>query len=822
MAELTCNYVIIGSPIKITADCNDTSSIVCFTGRTVCSDDCNEFVRDERICTVVPLTGDVTTGTITWNGETASYTITKECPTPPGTNCCPVCNEMVVYTVPKYITDDYDGDIEVHYEYYLTNEEDGDDGEVCSREKKSGVDIIKISDLSQEQGCKYHYTVKKETEKPSGCGDKHCETGVCLTLKEDPCKPGMKLYLTVTLSNNVIPPNRTGEDGKPIFDEDWKVLPPTECFDEDGNPVIEGQCCDIPGGCESSEEEDSEGNPRNDENGDPIPYYTVYVTISYKLVETDEECKSYTEAGIIRKPWHIPPCTNDGCYITAMVGNIAITEVGVSSKGGDLQFSVGLPGNVKPTPETYPCCFGRDIIGKTSVEDIIEILKNRGKISSSDDIDKVYYKGLSYSKEGEIEYSVHMNPKKDGECEGICQETEKYGVVANTVKVYYETEFMSNVWVTEDEGTGCSCGELSLIDKETGNVISPYYVPFYGGRIKVTWDYVRHSTSDVCSEMYNYDTWEEIIMIGGCDERPTECNVCNGHGTGQGESTVHSNCDCDALQLFSKECEACDAECCYDEFGGKCSLLFKEQFPDFWDEMLMCDSHTSKMTMYMCKHCSAVTPVWTSDCNPTPPVDDQGHEWCPSCEDVEDGILVPIEFDMSHESVTTRQYECTNCHALLKSPGTDSDCEEIVPTKCPYCKRGYDGEEPFEYVIVNEETNWYNKVRYEFKQDCNKVCDYNQYVIYEHKDVTLECTYSGEYVDSVKYTATTEFIGEGCPKDIINYGVEEIVINIEANENDFTRTIIDDERITIKQEGCEDTSICGCSKLNLEEKTNVL
>jgi hypothetical protein len=73
-------------------------------------------------------------------------------------------------------------------------------------------------------------------------------------------------------------------------------------------------------------------------------------------------------------------------------------------------------------------------------------------------------------------------------------------------------------------------------------------VPSTGGRIKVTWDYYTHIITDLCNE---YDTsastWEEIIEIGGCDERPIE-------GT--------------------------DAECTYNDDGTcDCNVYFKEQTP---------------------------------------------------------------------------------------------------------------------------------------------------------------------------------------------------------------------------------------------------
>ena len=882
MAKITYKVIGAGSSkdnrVVVSAYCDDISVTICWIGRTTYDGECDDLYRDERLCTVVTITPvtpgksiDPIDGTYIWkpDGTTEEvsvyYRVIRNCPPDIVPSCELFCDLVEAYSVPSKVPDNYKYDVDIHYKYFVTCE-----GWVCqdcgysskteftkctkcgsenildyvgSRKKNIGVKSVPLSKFNE--GGNKCYTFKTA---------EGCETQICIGDREDPCSAGTDLYISVSLSKTVIPPNLSDEEGNPVFDDDWKILPSYECFDDQGNPVPitdnpeESQCHAVDG-------EMVEGvlkkYPRYDENNNPIPYYTVYVSIVYKLVETDENCNKITETGMLKYPWHIPPCKN-GCVITGKAGGRVIlestsegTKGRVSNKGGEIEFSIGTQ---KPTKETHPCCFDRTITGSTSIIDIKNELKSRGKIGNVGDIKSVYYNGVKTTSDN-ISYTVKMLAKKDGECAGVCRQTDKYGVVSGTTKVYYETQYMSNKWVSEDapirkwvcddcgyssetEFTecpecdsknitvqeSCGCNALSLYDEETGYVDSPYSVPFYGGRIKVEWDYVRHSVSDECDEYYTYGTWDEIIMIGGCDERPTDCNVCNGHGSSQGEPV--EGCDCDALQIFDTECKVCDAECCYDDFGGKCSLLFKEQFPEFWDDMLMCNNGKSKLTIYKCKHCGALTPVMSDadDCEPPVPVDENGRQWCPSCERVEEGILEPIVFDMRHEYVETPTYECANCHAKLQSPGMSTNCEYELPTSCPFCHCGEEGKPPLE-LITGKEGEWYNKVRYEFKQDCNKICDYKRYVIYDHLTPDPIPCEGGSYSFEVSYTATTEFIGEGCPQNQTVVEKETIDVVVEQNPGAYDRTIIDDERITLIQQACEeDTSICGCYFLTIEEK----
>ena len=903
MAEI--KYEVIGSPVRVSANCEDISVTICWTGRTIYDDDCNDQYRDERICSAITITpGDTElTGSITWNGKTVEYVIYRNCPDPAPSSCTVTCSELDVYSVPKYIKKDYSDPIDIHYQYYLTCENE-ETGYIGSRTKKIGVKTIGVNDLDSSK-C-YEFV-----------GEGGCKEKVCVGDKVDPCDAGNRLYLSVSLSKNSIPANKTNDDGYPVLDDDWKLIPAYDCMDADDQPT---PIPDNPLPPEDPDYDpnylfhqpvedavqcyDEQGNPRYKEVGGellpnedgyaiPIPYFTLTATISYKLVTVDDECKKVTQSGIITVPWRIPACENS-CLITAMVGSKIISKADysevtqrtnvtakISSKGGVVTFSID---NKKPDPKLlelyYPCCFGHYVEGGIEVSKIKEILKNRGKLDSDDDI-TIFYNGHQYNGD-KVTYRVYVNPKTDGDCEGICQETIKYGVVKGTTRVSYETEYMSNEWVSPDSDD-CSCSGLIITDEE-GNKSGKYYVPYYGGRIKVTWDYVRHYISDECEEMYNYGTWDEIIAIGGCDERPKDCSVCYGHVTHYDEDVTEetSDCGCGGLSVYDTTCEVCDAECCYTGNGGKCNLLFKEQLTELWNDMFKCENGRSQLNLYRCKRCGAITPIMSDndDCTSEMP------DVCPACgfdawhfrneklENLEkdyqnevdtitedflkeigvesvddltqaqkndlneliaeqrekydaleaavqtdeyyDTVMYEIEFDYSNEYVTTPTYECANCHAQLQSPGIGDDCEYIPPTSCPYCHHGEEGKEPLE-LIVGETSEWYNKVKYEFIQDCEKPCEVKERKLYDHLNIVLEACESGEMTYVVKYTETVDYIGEGCSPSEVKYGSETITVIAEENNTGIERTLINDERITVVQKPgpCKEKSECGCGGLDV-------
>jgi len=812
----TIKYEVIGSPVRVSANCEDISVTICWTGRTIYDDDCNDQYRDERICSAITITpGDTElTGSITWNGKTVEYVIYRNCPDPAPSSCTVTCSELDVYSVPKYIKKDYSDPIDIHYQYYLTCENE-ETGYIGSRTKKIGVKTIGVNDLDSSK-C-YEFV-----------GEGGCKEKVCVGDKVDPCDAGNRLYLSVSLSQNTIPSIKTNDEGYPVLDDGWSLIPAYACMDKDKKPtpipedpsdqnyVFKQKIADV------TQCYDDQKNPRYKENKEthklipngegnaiPIPYFTVTVTISYKLITVDDECKKVTQNGIITRPWRIPACEN-GCSITAMAGGKILNRDGkieIKKNGGNVSFSVG--NNVKPSKDTHPCCFGHYIEGSVPISEIKKILEDRGKLDSDDAT--IYYNGLIYGKD-DITYSVYVKPKTDGECQGLCEETIKYGVVKGTTKVFYETEYMSNEWVSPDLDD-CSCNGLIITDDE-GHKSGKYYVPFYGGRIKVTWDYVRHYTSEECEESYNYGTWDEIIMIGGCDERPKDCNTCYGHTThdDKNEEELVSNCNCEALSIYDNTCQSCDAECCYTDTGGRCNLLFKEQLVELWDDTFKCDNGKSQLNVYRCKRCGAITPIMSdnNDCSSEAP------KKCPACGFNTE--MYEIEFDYSNEFVSTPYYTCSNCGASLQSPGIDENCEQIPPDKCPYCKQTWNYDETKHNSGVT--SDWYNKISYEFEQDCNKPCNSKEYKQYKHLNVVLEACDSGTKTYDVDYTKSIEYVGEGCPPNEVKNLKDRISVTVEENNTGIERVLINDERITVVQKAgpCKETGDCGCSNLEITEQ----
>ena len=77
----------------------------------------------------------------------------------------------------------------------------------------------------------------------------------------------------------------------------------------------------------------------------------------------------------------------------------------------------------------------------------------------------------------------------------------------------------------------------------------------------------------------------------------------------------------------------------------------------------------------------------------------------------------------------------------------------------------------------------------------------------------------GHYQEDIEYTETIEFIGEGCPENIVTRKIEKIDIEVGPNPNTFGRTIRSDKAITIIQNGCEEEKDdCGCGYLTTELK----
>ena len=403
------------------------------------------------------------------------------------------------------------------------------------------------------------------------------------------------------------------------------------------------------------------------------------ITFRYKKVTTDDECNKRTTDGIF-------------IYDDTLIVNVSGCTSGASGSGNE-----------------YQCCHDHYVNMDIPVSGLSKYLSGC----------TVYYDGKAIENisAGTIPYSILQKAKTSGECSGVCEEKTTYCVDSGSVKVCYEDGYMTNKWLCSGDTTsGCDCTSLS-ISGFNGN----YAVPYTGGRIKVSWNYSASTLSPSCSQYSTSGTWEEIILVGGCDERPTSCNTEYNkiiYHDEQGHSVETTYDD----KTYSG-CKECDAECCYNYDGSgtsKCVILFKEQTPS-------------------CTTCDSCT-VWDSE----------------------------------------------------------------------------------------EERNiTYNKIRYEFVQDCNQICEaktsykYDQKVIEITAEAGKECeSYTTHINAEVPYSSITEYIGYGCPSATTTPGSSPIHyegdITAAVNYSSAGSVVFENEYVkVIRKDVCKKEEECDCYGLEL-------
>jgi hypothetical protein len=402
MLMASFNYEVIGAgstsdnPIKVVLHCQ-TATTICWIGRTSCTGGCEVAYDDDTYCDSVA----VGSGHVTWHDKNVYYNVTNDCPTPVKPTCTTyTCSDLNAYPVPLYVSEDYDGYIDIEYDYYLTCI-NGD--YVGDRYKKSGIKTVALSSFTWD-GEKYKYNFST--------GDGCSKQIIVYKTTNDDCTQMDRTDVSFSVNPSVV--NSTGSD--------------------------------------------------------------VYITVSFKRTVVDENCKKNITSGsfIIKK-------TVDQCQPTQS--------------------------------DQYWCCKEHYVNLYINVNEITRVV---GRDT------EVWYNGSKVTTR--ITYQIVQKPKTGGECENYCEEKITYCVKSSTVKVYYETRYMSNEW----SATGV--------------------VPFEGGRLKVKWDYVSTKTLNNCTTVTGTGTWEEIVTVGGCDEHPS----------------------------------GCDDDCCYnvDNNGtNRCTILFKEQTP---------------------------------------------------------------------------------------------------------------------------------------------------------------------------------------------------------------------------------------------------
>ncbi len=688
-------YSIVGAggsssnPIHVFVGCDDTVTEVCWTARISRLDNCNvEMYRDEMICQ----TASTYTNQLTWtapNGQvlTVHYEIHRppheEChPTPPG--CLSACTNLTAYAVPGSVEEGSTDEIKVYYEYLLE----------CYGIKNGVVTGLTLSDFTPEGDLyKYTYTTSEESITTQ------CSTDVYVHKKGgDDCTEGCVADISITFSKNVVPASGATIQvivsfKKTVTDENCKKKITTGSFTKDW-PVE----------CKTGKEKET-------------PIVVTYDVSEDGVVPLYKCSNIFDKMSVDDGNWI--PAVNQ--YNLAKGGHsVSYTITGNTiPKIYELKekcFTFGEEDKSKPINISYYCCKDHYIEGSISIAEIRE----RAKLGDCE----IRYGGKQTASD--LYYSVLQKARTTDECEGYCEEKTTYCVDQSSVKVCYEKRYLSDEWVCEgDPSTDCDCTALSV-----DGVNGTYSVPFTGGRIKVTWRYSAHTKTETCAE---YDTlgntWEEIITIGGCDERPERIPDCpeeskdccsesvhNKVIVGYDESTtpptpIYEKYD-DATY---KDCEICDSECCYNYDGKgtcKCVILFKEQTPG-----------------------------------------------------------------------------CTTCDS----------CDV------------YDEEE--QRVIT------YNKIRYEFVQDCTTICNYDKNTQFEQQPVPVDKCFTGETGATVPFTSTTEYYGAGCPAPQYETGSVPVTVNIPTvNNSNREKVAYEDEMIKVIQAAgpCEVPTYCDCDALTLE------
>lgn len=381
----------------------------------------------------------------------------------------------------------------------------------------------------------------------------------------------------------------------------------------------------------------------------------VMMTISLDVTRTTADCDEVKKRITKTLEWSVPQCTS---------------------------------------PETNPkyCCRDNYVTRIITKDNIITTLTNAG-ITITDPV-TIYYRGEELTSD-RIIYSLLRKRKTTEECENVCEAKTTYCIDQSSVDVYYEQGYLSNNF------------------SKDGDIKS---VPYTGGRIMVTWDYTATTTSEDCVTYSSTGNWKEIITIGACDERPTDCKAEYNLVVvdDEGHTAPYDN-------ITFNGCQVCDSECCYNYDGkgtSKCVILFKEMTE--WDK---------------------------------------------------------------------EEDKCESCDA-------DGNCNYS------------DVYDENERRVIR-----YNKVRYEFVQDCSSSCGCgaltidesgcDQGLTYEYTQTTFEFDCSARTVE-VPYTVK-------CNDEIVDTGklLYVLMCNNSADANVITKTALGDVTITITQAGTGDTCSCG-------------
>ena len=161
--------------------------------------------------------------------------------------------------------------------------------------------------------------------------------------------------------------------------------------------------------------------------------------------------------------------------------------------------------------------------------------------------------------------------------------------------------------------------------------------------------------------------------------------------------------------------------------------------------------------------------------------------------------------------------EVESCDEREESPGDGciytSDSDGRVSGSCVlYFKEQSDDCGTCEGESPGEGYGVFNKITYNFEQDCQTTCQDYTTVVYDKKTITVGKCFTGTTSTTVPYSSITEHIGVLCPSATTETGNETVEVNITSiNNSDSARTIFESDKVIVQQEAgpCSSDTQCG-------------
>ena len=203
MAEIIHKVIGAGdkatNPIIVNLDCETSAGTISWVGREMLSDNCgcNKYYDNRYYTEISGETEHVKTHT--WEGVPVYYESKLDCPSEEDETCSEYfCSDLSAYAVPSHVKEGFSGTIEIHYDYFLTRVNEHE--KICSREKITGVDVIKYPEQTDIANNSYTFIV---------CDDCPCsgsqKTIFFTTYKDDgTCTENTTIELSVTTSTNEV------------------------------------------------------------------------------------------------------------------------------------------------------------------------------------------------------------------------------------------------------------------------------------------------------------------------------------------------------------------------------------------------------------------------------------------------------------------------------------------------------------------------------------------------------------------------------------------------------------------------------------------